>query len=79
MHTMDAKANTHLCDSPFKDALGEEQAALAPAAFLIVLRGGMPGTMLRVSEEGTTVGRSSDNTFQFHDVTISRAPCAIAD
>ena len=69
---MDAKANTHVCESPIKDASAEEQAALAHAAFLIVLRGGMPGTMLRVSEEGTTLGRSSENTFQFHDVTISR-------
>ena len=72
MQTMDAKANTHLCESPIKEALTEEQAALAHAAYLIVLRGGMPGTMLRVGEEGTTLGRSSENTFQFHDVTISR-------
>ena len=72
MQTMDAKASTHLCESPIKQALVEETAALAHAAYLIVLRGGMPGTMLRVAEEGTTLGRSSENTFQFHDVTISR-------
>jgi diguanylate cyclase (GGDEF)-like protein len=28
--------------------------------------------MLRVSPEGTTLGRSSENTFHFHDITISR-------
>ncbi len=72
MPTMDAKASTHLCESPIKEALVEEKAALAHAAYLIVLRGGMPGTMLRVAEEGTTLGRSSENTFQFHDITISR-------
>ncbi len=32
----------------------------------------MPGTMLRVSEERTTLGRSSENTFLFHDNTVSR-------
>jgi diguanylate cyclase (GGDEF)-like protein len=69
---MDAKANTHFCESPIQESSMEEHGALAHAAFLIVLRGGMPGTMLRVSEDGTTLGRSSENSFQFHDVTISR-------
>ncbi len=49
-----------------------EAPPLQSSAYLIMIRGGMPGTMLRVGEEGTTLGRSSENTFPFHDNTVSR-------
>jgi diguanylate cyclase (GGDEF)-like protein len=42
------------------------------AAYLIVVQGGIPGTMLRVSGSGTSLGRSAENTFQFYDSTVSR-------
>ncbi len=69
---MDAKAITHLCESPVAPACVEERPAHPSSPYLIMIRGGMPGTMLRVGEEDTTLGRSSENTFPFHDNTVSR-------
>jgi diguanylate cyclase (GGDEF)-like protein len=40
--------------------------------YLIVVRGGIPGTMLRLGQGTSTLGRSGDNTYQLHDVTVSR-------
>jgi diguanylate cyclase (GGDEF)-like protein len=37
-----------------------------------MIRGGIPGTMLRVGTEETTLGRSTDNTFPLDDMTVSR-------
>jgi diguanylate cyclase (GGDEF)-like protein len=39
---------------------------------MIVVAGGIPGTMVRLSEDGTTLGRSAENTFQISDITVSR-------
>jgi diguanylate cyclase (GGDEF)-like protein len=69
---MDVKANTHICETPIDQSCIDDRPAFASAAYLIMIRGGMPGTMLRVGEEGMTLGRSSENTFPFHDNTISR-------
>jgi two-component system, cell cycle response regulator len=69
---MDAKANTHICETPITQPCVIERTDFTSAAYLIMIRGGMPGTMLRVEEEGTTLGRSSENTFPFHDPTVSR-------
>jgi diguanylate cyclase (GGDEF)-like protein len=40
--------------------------------YLIVVRGGIPGTMLRLGQGTSTLGRSGDNTYQLHDVAVSR-------
>jgi diguanylate cyclase (GGDEF)-like protein len=40
--------------------------------YLIMVRGGMTGTMLRVGDRTTSLGRSGENTHQFHDATVSR-------
>jgi len=40
--------------------------------YLIMVNGGIPGAMLPVSAVGTELGRSSDNTYQFRDATVSR-------
>jgi diguanylate cyclase (GGDEF)-like protein len=40
--------------------------------YLILVNGGIPGSMLRVSTGGTRLGRAADNTFQFREITISR-------
>jgi diguanylate cyclase (GGDEF)-like protein len=69
---MDAKANTHLCDSPTPQADLDSLPSPADAANLIVVRGALPGTMLRIVEGGTALGRSADNTFQLDDITVSR-------
>jgi diguanylate cyclase (GGDEF)-like protein len=39
---------------------------------MIVVSGGVPGTMLPLSEQVTTLGRSPDTTFQLDDITVSR-------
>ena len=69
---MDAKAITHFCESPLKAARSESRPANRQSAYLIVIRGGMPGTMLRIGSDETSLGRSSDNTFPLDDMTVSR-------
>ena len=39
---------------------------------MLVVAGGIPGTMVRLSEEGTSLGRSADSSFQISDITVSR-------
>ena len=74
MKSIDVKASTHFCESPIAQAEFEEKVAFKYSAYLIIIRGGMPGKMLRVVEEGATLGRSSENSFVFNDNTVSRAP-----
>src|SRR5262249_25019983 len=69
---MDAKANTHLCQSPLVSSRSEKNPANRPSAYLIMIRGGIPGTMLRVGTEEPTLGRSAENTFPLQDMTVSR-------
>jgi len=45
---------------------------------MIVVSGGIPGTMLRLSEAGTKLGRSAATTFQLDDITVSRQHASIA-
>jgi two-component system cell cycle response regulator len=40
--------------------------------YLIMVSGGIPGAMLRLSADGTRIGRAPDNTFALGEVTISR-------
>src|SRR5262245_50505311 len=69
--TMDDKRATRLCESPpLADLMPAEGPA--PPMYLILLRGGTPGTMLRLSPGGTTLGRSTDNSLQFPENSISR-------
>jgi two-component system, cell cycle response regulator len=69
---MDAKANTHFCESPLNPTRAERRSASRQSAYLVVLRGGIPGTMLRVGPERTTLGRSAENSFSLEDMTVSR-------
>ena len=46
--------------------------------YLIVVRGGIPGTMLRLAQNASSLGRSADNTFAVHDDTVSRRHAVIA-
>ena len=69
---MDAKANTHICAAPVSQESSETVIAPANSAYLIVLAGGIPGTMVRVNDRGTTLGRSADSSFQISDLTVSR-------
>lgn len=68
---MDVKGNTRICSSPIGRA--EEKTQLAPPPmYLIMVRGGMTGAMLRVDGRKTSLGRSTDNTHSIHDATVSR-------
>jgi two-component system, cell cycle response regulator len=74
---MDAKANTHICPSPVPQTDVEKNVKSPPSAHLIVVAGGIPGTMVRLSERGTTLGRSAESSFQISDVTVSREHASI--
>lgn len=69
---MDAKAITQFCESPLNPSRSEPRPANRQSAYLIVLRGGMPGTMLLVGNDEMTLGRSAENTFSLDDMTVSR-------
>ena len=69
---MDAKANTHFCESPVDPARSESSPTARMSPYLIVMRGGIPGTMLRVDADECTLGRSSESLFPFDDMTVSR-------
>ena len=69
---MNAKGNTLICHSPVPSQDLSEQAGTQRLMYLIIVRGGIPGTMLRLSHGTTSLGRSAENTFQLHDSTVSR-------
>jgi two-component system, cell cycle response regulator len=69
---MDAKANTHICASPVPQTETEPKPPAPASTYMIVVSGGIPGTMLRLSESGTTLGRSAECSFQLFDITVSR-------
>jgi len=71
---MEAPGKTQIC---FSTVAGSESTVGAQAAaplllYLIIVRGGIPGTMLRLGQKSCSLGRSAENTFQFHDSTVSR-------
>jgi diguanylate cyclase (GGDEF)-like protein len=75
---MDAKANTHICASPVSQTDTESKPSAPASAHMIVVSGGIPGTMLRLSETGTTLGRSAESSFQLFDITVSRHHATIS-
>lgn len=73
--TMDEKGATYLCDlikSNTADSRGESSAR-----YLIVLRGGVPGSMLPLSPGLRTLGRSSDSDLQLPEMSVSRRHATI--
>lgn len=68
---MDAKANTQICLAP-PTLSDDETEVTSPSVFLIMVSGGMPGSMLQLDPHGTTIGRSTESTFQLLDATVSR-------
>jgi two-component system cell cycle response regulator len=75
---MDAKASTHVCVSPLPQTEPNTLPAETPAVYLIVVSGGITGSMILLNEHGTSLGRSPENTFQFEDITVSRHHAAVA-
>jgi diguanylate cyclase (GGDEF)-like protein len=78
---MDDNGATYLCDLLVQGAI-EPAPEAAPMSslpmYLIMVGGGTPGAMLRVAPEGTRLGRSADNTYQFREVTVSRHHAELA-
>jgi diguanylate cyclase (GGDEF)-like protein len=74
---MDAKARTHFCESPLDSSHSESGLENKPSAYLILIRGGIPGTMHRLVRDETTLGRAPDSTFPLDDMTVSRKHATI--
>ncbi|MEO6809699.1 MAG: GGDEF domain-containing protein [Isosphaeraceae bacterium] len=68
---MDDKGATFLADL-LNPADAESVAHPPPSIYLIVIGGGIPGAMLRLSSGSNWLGRSFDNDMQVTDSTISR-------
>jgi two-component system, cell cycle response regulator len=75
---MDAKSNTHICPSPVPQTETESKTPATPSSYMIVVSGGIPGTMLRLNETGTSLGRSADSSYQLFDITVSRQHALIS-
>ena len=77
---MDDNGATHLCDllTPPGQAVAPSSGSQYPT-YLVVLSGGIPGAMLRLSAGGSRLGRSADNTIQLPDASISRYHAFLGD
>ncbi len=77
---MDARGKTQICFStvPVSDPVAGAQSAAPLFLYLIVVRGSIPGTMLRLGQKSSSLGRSAENTFQVHDSTVSRRHAVIS-
>ncbi|WP_165244965.1 diguanylate cyclase [Paludisphaera soli] len=73
---MDLKVSTQICPSPVVEEAEETQVTPASPMYLILVHGGTTGTMFRVGRQ-TSLGRAVDNTYQFHDATVSRRHAAL--
>ena len=73
---MDENVATHLSDLLTDSNLVPESSVPASIGsgpmYLVVVDGGIPGAMLRISAGGSRLGRSADNTIQLPDSSISR-------
>lgn len=69
---MDVKGNTHVCASPVLQLDSGALMNVSHPSYLIMVSGGMTGTMFQLSDKGTSLGRSADNSVQLHDGTVSR-------
>jgi two-component system, cell cycle response regulator len=67
----DDNTATDLCDLGSTSA-DEPEAQRSLPMYLIVLAGGIPGAMIPVTPSGTPVGRSSGNSIQLADPSVSR-------
>jgi diguanylate cyclase (GGDEF)-like protein len=71
---MDARGKTQICRSPVvsPEPSLPEQESRPLLRYLIVVRGGIPGTMLPLVQSASSLGRSAENTFPLADGTVSR-------
>jgi diguanylate cyclase (GGDEF)-like protein len=68
---MDDNTATNLSDLSSQP---DQEAAVEPAlpTYLVVLSGGIPGSMLQFDPGGVRLGRAADNTLHFYEPTVSR-------
>jgi diguanylate cyclase (GGDEF)-like protein len=69
---MDAKSNTQICPSPVSHTGANSEPTPGAAAYMIVVNGSVPGSMIPLSDRGAILGRSGDADFQIDDNTVSR-------
>jgi len=71
---MDDNGATYLCDlvRPSTQAAAPPIAPAQYPMYLVVIGGGIPGAMIRLSSGGTRLGRAADNTLQLPNGSISR-------
>jgi diguanylate cyclase (GGDEF)-like protein len=72
---MDEKGATFLCDLLKQSGAAEHPdagAAEPPRRYLIVLRGGLPGSMIPLGAGLQTVGRADGNTIALAEMSVSR-------
>ena len=71
---MDENGTTYLCDlvRPSTEMLAPASPPAQQPLYLVVIGGGIPGAMIRLSGGGTRLGRAADNTLQLPDISISR-------
>lgn len=75
---MDEKSNTQICRSIALGAPEAESNRVTPRPmYLIVVSGGTPGAMLRLSSEVARLGRSHESSMRFADLSVSRRHATI--
>ncbi len=67
---MDERGATHVCD--LLSAEGRPEPPCAKSLYFIVLRGAMPGEMIRLRPGLAALGRSPENEVQIPDMSVSR-------
>src|SRR5262245_29100078 len=68
----DARGNTSICASPISEQESEIAEPSSLLMYLIVVRGGIPGTMFRLMKGTGGLGRSAENSIPLHEDTVSR-------
>lgn len=74
----DARGNTLICAAPVVEQESASTRPLPSLGYLIVVRGGIPGTMYKLPKGTCTLGRSAENTIPLHEGTVSRRHAQIA-
>lgn len=70
---MDELSATHVGDVPTTTRSDEHRTeSLTRPLYFVVVRGRLPGAMIRLRPGPTTIGRSGDNVLQIADNTVSR-------
>src|SRR4051794_38073297 len=69
---MDEEGASSLCDFVPRSASGTSRPDSPLPMYLIMVHGGIPGAMLRLSAGGTRLGRALDNTYPLAEGSVSR-------